>query len=135
MRYSSPHLKRAATWMMSFMLAACTTPAVTSEQPALLTRTEPQCRAQIEQALGRFLNAPVSVAPDVFEKDATLLLERPDPRDASGRRLDGRILGRPKTYRLVTDGQRCIVSGEKSSEHAVLTACTCIAQTQRRTQS
>jgi hypothetical protein len=125
MMTNSIRMKSIAAGMTCCMLAACAVPAATSEQPALLTHATGECHAQIERELGRLTGAPVSVASDVFIKDGTLLLERPDPRDASGRRMDGRLMGMPKTYRLVTDGKSCIVTGEQASERASLPACSC----------
>lgn len=121
----SLRMKNIAAGLICCGLAACAAPAATGERPARLTQATTQCHAQIERELGRLAGAPVSVAPEVFVKDSTLLLERPDPRDAGGRRMDGRLLGAPKTYRLVTDGKTCIVTGEQPSERAALPACSC----------
>lgn len=120
-------LTRIASGFAWCGLAACAAPAANSEQAALLINPAPQCHAQIEQVLSERLKAPVTISRQVFEKDATLLLERPDPRDASGRRLDGRMLGRPESFRLVTDGKRCIITSDQEKEHAVLPACNCRA--------
>lgn len=118
----------AALAVLLPLLAGCTAaqPQARPERPALLTSATPQCHTAIEQALGRLLQAPVALSPGIFTTSPTLLLERPQPRDATGLPRDGRLLGKPVQVTLATDGRQCLLVGEHG--RTTLSGCDCRAQ-------
>lgn len=106
-------------------VAACETPALSGERAALLFDPTPQCHAQLESAAGTFAGAPVVLGAQAFLNDATLTIEKRQPRDAAGRLRDGRSPGRPQLFRLVRSNGACVLVHGDKAERIILDACRC----------
>lgn len=88
--------------------------------------------AQARDELGRavssvFNGAPVVLAADALTKESTLVVDRTPARDASGRPLSGRDVGKPQHFRLVATGARCTLVHDESGRRIALTTATCKA--------
>jgi hypothetical protein len=88
--------------------------------PTAETRSE--LNAVVDQALH---SAPVRLADDALTRDSVLLIDRIQPRDAAGLPLDGRRLGRPERFLLITPGSDCVLVPERPGRHYALSAATC----------
>jgi hypothetical protein len=115
-------------WIAQLALAACAAASGTSERPALLVAPDAQVRAELSQAVASaFDGAPVALADDALTKDSALVIDRTPARDASGKLLSGRDLGKPEHFHLVAIGTRCLLVHDRSGRRFELTTATCTA--------
>jgi hypothetical protein len=94
-----------ATLLSSF---ACTT--IAAEQPAVLIDPSEADRAELVRVLRGALNgAPLVLADDALTRESLLTVEA-QPRGAlDSPPLTGRVLTMPEQFRLVLDGDRCVL--------------------------
>lgn len=84
--------------------------AVTSTAaPAAIVDSTPSGHADIAQAVAAALGTEVLIADDALTTSSILTIERRAPRTMEGRVGTGRILGRPETFQLVLDGDKCVL--------------------------
>ena len=108
------------------VLASCQAGSARGDVPAVITDPTAGSRAELAREVSSALNgAPVTIADDALTRDPTLIIERARPRDAEGRPLTGRDLGRPEHFRLVKNGSRCVLVQESTGRRWTLTAATC----------
>jgi hypothetical protein len=94
--------------------------------PAVLVEPTAASRAELARVVSRALRgAPVTLADDALTADGTLVVERVERRDASGRPLTGRDSGRPEHFRLVKDGARCVLIQERTGQRFELGSASC----------
>ena len=107
--------------------AGCAARATPKDLPAVLVSPTAASRAELARVVSRALGgAPVTLADDALTGDGTLLVERAEHRDASGRPLSGRDTGRPEHFRLVREGGRCVLVREETGERYPLDSATCL---------
>jgi len=95
-------------------------------KPAVLVQPTAASRAELARVVSRAMNgAPVTLADDALTADGTLVVERAERRDASGRPLTGRDSGRPEHFRLVKDGARCVLIQERTGQRFTLESTRC----------
>src|SRR5437588_8726254 len=98
-----------------------------AEVPAVIVRSTAESRAALAQAVSDALNgAPVTLADDAFTLRSSLVVERARQRDASGRPLSGRDTGMPEHFRLVKNGDLCILVHERTGRRFALQATDCV---------
>ena len=83
--------------------------------PAAVMDPTPAGHADIEQAVAAALGAEVLIADDALTTSSILTIERRAPRTIEGRVGTGRILDRPETFRLVLDGDQCVLVHRRTS--------------------
>jgi hypothetical protein len=119
-------LARAAALGGALAGAACAARATPRDVPAILDSPTAASRAELRRVVSEALHgAPVTLADDALTADGTLLVERAAHRDASGRPVTGRDPGRPERFRLVKDGERCVLVHEASGRRFELESATC----------
>jgi hypothetical protein len=112
------------------VLSGCRTGSARQDVAAVITNPTAQSRAELVRAVSQALNgATVTVADDALTRDSTLVIERARVRDAGGRRVDGRELGRPERFRLVKNGSRCVLVHEPGGKRWMLRSATCAPRT------
>jgi hypothetical protein len=116
---------RITAFALALTAAGCSTPAASTGKPALLTSENAACHSQIENAVSASTGAPVTLDRRIFVNDTKLFIERAQPRDATGRLLDGRSLERPHVYRLVEADGKCVLADEQNAQRTKLPACEC----------
>ena len=108
-------------------IAACAARATPKDLPAVLVSPTAASRAELARVVSRALGgAPVTLADDALTGDGTLVVERAEHRDASGRPLSGRDTGRPEHFRLVREGARCVLVQEGTGKRYALESATCV---------
>ena len=95
--------------------------------PAAVMDPTPAGRADIEQAVAAALGAEVLIADDALTTSSILTIERRAPRTIEGRVGTGRILDRPETFRLVLDGDQCVLVHRRTSATYPLENARCRA--------
>lgn len=67
-------------------------------------------RGELSSVLAQLLNVPsVTVADDALTREPLLVIEKVRPRDARGIALTGRDFDRPEQFRLVKEGDVCVL--------------------------
>lgn len=111
-----------------FAISGCASMAQ-PETPAIIVAPTTESRTELHkattEALGR---TDVTLADDALTQSSFLLIERTPARDPSGQRLSGRDFDKPETFRLVTDGQRCTLVHERTSQRFALKHAQCRAE-------
>ena len=110
------------------VLAACQACAVAApaETPALLTESGDATRIELQAAVAKLLQAPaVLVDASVLQQGSLLLVDRNQPRDATGRQLSGRDYGKPEQFQLVKAGRDCVLVRLVTGERVVLAEARC----------
>jgi hypothetical protein len=69
----------------------------------------------------------VPLAEDALTRESALTIERTRPRDAQGRPLNGRDMGRPEHFRLFKVGSACVLVQESNGRRWTLTESSCVA--------
>jgi len=109
------------------VLSACAAPPpIEPERPALLVAPNAQTHEELTYAISAIFNGvPVALANDALTTSSVLLIDRAPARDASGRLLNGRDLGKPEHFQLVVSGARCTLIHERSGQRIDLSTATC----------
>lgn len=110
-------------------LGACRTtpvPPPPADVPASIVSPTPESRAALARAVSAAMSgAPVTLADDALTSSSTLVVERVQPRDPSGRPFGGRELSLPERFRLVKRGDACLLVHEGSGRELVLEDTRC----------
>ena len=110
----------------SFLLSACASSQAQEGVPAVITNPTAESRAELQHAVSSALQgAPVTLADDALTNTSSLIIDRTAARDAVGRRLNGRELGRPEQFRLLKQGNQCVLVHENSGKRQVLESVRC----------
>jgi hypothetical protein len=105
---------------------ACGTLAA-AERPAVIARPDDRSRAELQRVIsGAFNGRPVTLADDALTRDSVLIVERPEPRDAQGRRFGGRVLEAPERFHLLLRGSSCELVRESDGGRWPLTDTVCV---------
>ena len=100
--------------------ALCLAQSCASAQPevaAVIDKPTAESRAELAQAVSRFLNGgPVTLADDALTHDSLLIIEKA---------RTGRDLDKPEHFRLVKEANRCTLVHERTGQRATLAATAC----------
>ncbi len=119
-------LTRALSVTAALALAGCLPRLAPTDLPAVLTNPTPRTHAELVRVVSRAMNgAPVTLADSALTADDVLIVGRTERRDAQGRNLNGRELGRPEHFRLVKSGSQCVLVHEQTGQRWTLRSATC----------
>jgi hypothetical protein len=80
------------------------------DPPAIILNPSDASRTELARVVREALHgAPVMLADDALTTSNTLVIEHANPRDASGRPLNGRSLDRPERFELFAHESRCVL--------------------------
>lgn len=109
-------------------LAACQTVATEYDKPARISDSDESSRAALQQTVNAALNTEVVLADDALTKSSQLFIERVVPTSIEGSPAGGRTMEVPFEFRLVINGDDCVlIDGRDDSRH-VLHDTSCIAE-------
>lgn len=112
--------------LSAFLLSACTTLQAQPDVAALITNPSAESRADLQSAVTAALNvASITLADDALTQTSILIIDRTRPRDAGGRQLSGRDVGKPEQFQLVKQGARCVLVHQASGKRFDLPKTTC----------
>ncbi len=115
--------------MLVSAMAACSTPVVQPEFPALLTNPGPATLTEIEQTVSTAMDgASVNLSADVLTTSSHLTIEQNMIRRIDQPPELGRNTGRPDHFRLVIDGPQCVLVHEKTGLHWLLNSVECVKE-------
>lgn len=119
---------RSTMLVSAAMLAACASMAG-EETSAVLTQPNSQTHAEVVKIVSTALNVPtVTIAADALTRDNLLVIERTPARDAGGRRLQGRELGKPEQFQLLRSKNKCVLLHVQTGARYELTGNVCKSQ-------
>ena len=110
-------VKFASLWLAWAMMSAAA--------PAAIMESTPAGHADIQQAVAAALGKEVLIADDALTKSSLLVIERRIPRTLDGRVASGRILDAPETFRLVLEGDQCMLVHDRTGESYPLENARC----------
>jgi hypothetical protein len=107
-------------------LSGCLVRATPTDVPAVLTNPTGRTHVELARVVSRAMNgAPVRLADSALTSDDELIVDRVVRRDAQGRELNGREIGRPEHFRLVKSGSRCVLVHGGTGRRWTLHGATC----------
>jgi len=118
-------IRAAAAVACGALITACAAPAPKGV-PALLIEPDAATRAELVRAVSsEFGTATVALAGDALTVSPELVIERTWPRDAEGRPVNGRELGRPEIFHLVRVAAQCVLVHDRNGRRIVLATARC----------
>ena len=121
---------RSSLWLLAVTsgLFSCQTVATAYDKPARITAPTDASRAALQQTVNAALNTNVTLADDALTNSSLLVIERAMPRSMDGSPAQGRTMEMPFQFRLVINGDDCILIDQRDESRHVLQDTSCIAQ-------
>jgi hypothetical protein len=95
--------------------------------PAIIVNASDASRTELARVVREALHGtPVTLADDALTASNTLVIEHANPRDRSGRPLDGRSLYRPERFELFALKSHCILVQSRTGRRWLLRHTTCV---------
>ena len=122
--------KRSSFWLLAAMpgMVACQTVATSNDTPALITDPSDESRAALQQTVNAALNTEVTLADDALTDTSLLVIERVMPRTMQGSPAQGRTMEMPYQFRLVINGDDCVLIDQRDDSRHVLQDTSCSAE-------
>lgn len=116
--------------LIALLVAGCISTPVPADQPARIVEPDDASRAELERAVSEALRVDeVMLADDALTGTSVLVVERSKLRSVEGSPpLSGRDLGTPERFRLLTDGERCVLVHDGSGRRFELAATRCATE-------
>ncbi len=110
------------------VLSACRGGRATLEDvPALIVNPTPTSRFELTRVVTTAVNdTAIALADDALTETSTLILERAPPRSIEDQPAIGRLLDQPVRFRLVINGENCVLINEADSRRWRLFQTECI---------
>ena len=120
---------RSLLWLLiaTSGVVACQTVATGYDKPARITDPTDDSRAALQQVVNAALNTDVTLADDALTKSSLLIIERVMPRSMEGSPAQGRTMDMPFQFRLVINGDDCILIDQRDESRHALQDTSCIA--------
>lgn len=121
--------KRSLLWLLAAApgVVACQTVATSNDTPALITDPSDESRAALQQTVNAELNTEVMLADDALTATSLLVIERVMPRTMEGSPAKGRTMEMPYQFRLVINGDDCVLIDQRDESRHVLQDTSCVA--------
>ena len=113
------------------VLSACRGGRATLEDvPALIVNPTPTSRFELTRVVTTAVNdTAIALADDALTETSALTLERSPPRSIEGQPATGRLLDQPVRFRLVINGENCVLINEADGRRWRLFQTECIPAT------
>ena len=117
----------AAVCCLASMLGACKNVAP-GEFPAVIVNADDASRAALQAAVDAELRTHVLLADDALTTSSLLIIERNPPRSMDNPVPQGRIMDPPVQFRLVSNGDDCVLVDERDGSRQTLADTDCAAE-------
>jgi len=114
-------------FVTTFGVVGCQTVATGYDKPAQITDPSDESRAALQQTVNTALNTDVTLADDALTDSSLLIVERVIPKTMEGSPAQGRTMEMPFQFRLVINGDDCILIDLRDESRHVLQDTSCIA--------
>ena len=120
---------RSLLWMFAtaFGVVGCQTVATGYDKPARITDPTDDSRVALRQTVNAALNTNVTLADDALTDSSLLIVERSMPKSMEGSPAQGRTMDMPYQFRLVINGDECVLIDQRDDSRHVLRDTSCIA--------
>jgi hypothetical protein len=112
---------------LALALGACRNVAP-DEYPAVIVNPDDASRAALQAAVDKELRTHVLLADDALTTTSLLIIERNPPRSMDNPEPQGRITDLPTRFRLVGNGEDCILVDERDGSRQLLADTDCSAE-------
>jgi len=121
---------RSSLWLLVVTsgVVACQTVATAYDKPARITAPTDASRAALQQTVNAALHANVTLAEDALTASSLLIVEQAIPRSMDGSHAQGRTMEMPYQFRLVINGDDCILIDQRDESRHVLQDTSCVAE-------
>lgn len=114
--------------LTAFLLTGCLSGPVPADVPARIVDPTAASRAELQRVVSDALHVgTVTLAADALTDSSILVIERNRVRSVDNPPLSGRDLGVPHRFRLVRQGDRCVLVHDDSGQRFELTETDCAA--------
>jgi hypothetical protein len=111
---------------MASLLGAAAWPEP-GDPPAVIVNPSGASRLELARIVREALHGvPATLADDALTTSNTLIIEHANPRDSSGRPLNGRSLDRPERFELFTHRSRCLLVQTQTGRRWTLRHTACV---------
>lgn len=114
--------------VVSVVLAACAASSETYDQPARIVNPDAASRAGLQSALIEALGVPVTVSDTALTDSSLLVIENQPPPTMENPVPIGRATELPFQFRLVRNGENCILVNQQDRKRYVLQNTTCVPE-------
>ena len=109
----------------ALILAACATNSESYDQPARIVDPDPASRAGLQAALVEALGVPVTVSDMALTESSLLVIENQPPATMENPVPLGRVMEMPIQFRLVRNGENCILINQQNRRRYALANTVC----------
>ena len=116
------------SWLVGgvLLIAGCQTLTAESDVPAVITNPTDASRAALENALSEaFQGREVTLADDALTQTSLLTIEAGARRTIENPPVRGRVLEKPMQFRLVKNGDDCVLIDLRDQSRHKLENTTC----------
>ena len=111
--------------MITVMVAACAANTETYDQPARIVNPDSASQAGLQAALIEALGVPVIVSDTALTDTSLLVIENQPPPTMENPVPIGRATDLPIQFRLVRNGENCILINQQDRKRYALQDTTC----------
>ncbi|HNP34234.1 MAG TPA: hypothetical protein PKK10_00160 [Woeseiaceae bacterium] len=98
------------------------------DQPARIVDASDESRAALQQVVNEVLRTEVLLADDALTNSSVLTIERNIPRRIDGQPAQGRNMDTPIQFRLVKNGDACVLIESRDGARHYLPHTKCAAE-------
>ena len=114
---------------IAVLLAACQTMSADADVPAIITEPDDASRAALRATMnGLFIGQNVLLADDALTTSSVLPIEFGAKGSLEHRPLSGRVVTEPLRFRLVKNGNDCILVDPRDASRHLLADTRCAAE-------
>ena len=106
-------------------MAACKNVAPDADQDAVIVNPDTASRAALRETVNAALQTDVLLADDALTDTSILSIERKLPQSIEGSPAQGRNMEMPIQFRLVKNGDECILVDQRDMSRTVLADTVC----------
>ena len=122
-------MKRAIGFLVAASgVVGCQTVAMSDDAPGRIAEPTDASRAALQQVVNAALNTEVLLTDDALTDSSLLVIARKIPQSLDGSPAGGRIMEAPFQFRLVINGDDCILVDLRDDSRHTLNDTVCIAE-------
>lgn len=95
------------------VVGCCKTVATEQDEAARIIDPDDASRAALQRVVNTALHTEVTLAADALTESSLLVIERNPPKSIQGHPSQGRIMEAPLQFRLVVNGEDCILIDQR----------------------
>ena len=118
-------MKNSAIFIAAAVLAACQTTGDNYDRQALLVNMDDARRASLQATVNEAVGGEVTLSDAALTDSSVLTIENVPPRSIDHPSPHGRVLEVPIQFRLVKNGQDCVLIDQRDRSRHVIPGVEC----------